>query len=86
MAIGEIDPMIFSYLTQEHLDKISEYIDDPMTATWFSEDKSKANRLMTLIRIASIESQPGKKMSKKDICSQNAALNRARRAKHRSKG
>lgn len=44
------------------------------------------NRLMTLIEVASIKSQPGKKMSKKDILSQNAALNAARRAKYGTKG
>lgn len=114
MSVNEVDPVIFSFLTQDHMDQISSYMEDPMTATWFSEDKSKPNRkiitseqiyywmcaaqipfecqywhfnrLMTLIRIASIESQPSKKMGKKDIYSQNAALNRARRAKHKSKG
>lgn len=44
------------------------------------------NRLMTLIEVASIKSQPGKKMSKRDILSQNAALNAARRAKYGTKG
>lgn len=47
------------------------------------------NRLLTLIRICKIkEGQQGKngKMSKRDILSQNAALNAARRAKMHSKG
>lgn len=114
MSVDDIDPLVFSFLTQNHLNQISSYIEDPMTATWFKEDHSKPskqiitseriyywmcaaqipfecqywhlNRLMTLIRIASIESQPAKKMGKKDIYSQNAALNKARRAKHKSKG
>lgn len=37
------------------------------------------NRLMTLIRIASIKSQPSKKMSQADILRQNHAANLARR-------
>lgn len=110
----DVSQIVFSFLTQEHLNQISSYIEDPMTATWFKEDNSRPskqivtseriyywmcaaqipfecqywhlNRLMTLIRIASIESQPPKKMGKKDIYSQNAALNKARRAKHKSKG
>lgn len=44
------------------------------------------NRLMTLIEVASIKNQPPKKMSKRDIYSQNAALNAARRAKYGTKG
>lgn len=36
------------------------------------------NRLMTLIRICSIKNQPAKKYSKREIMSQNAALNAAR--------
>lgn len=44
------------------------------------------NRLMNLIRIASIEQQPPKKMSKRDVMSQNKSLNAARRARLHSKG
>lgn len=47
------------------------------------------NRLLTLIRICKIkEGQQGKngKMSRRDILSQNSALNAARRAKMHSKG
>lgn len=47
------------------------------------------NRLLTLIRICKVkEGQQGKngRMSKRDILSQNAALNAARRAKSHSKG
>lgn len=40
------------------------------------------NRLMTLIRVCSEKKQPPKKMSAKD----RASLNKARRAKHHSKG
>lgn len=44
------------------------------------------NRLMTLIEVASIKNQPSKKMNKRDILSQNAALNAARRAKYGTRG
>lgn len=44
------------------------------------------NRLMTLIEVASVKNQQPQKMSKKDIFSQNAALNAARRAKYGTRG
>lgn len=44
------------------------------------------NRLLTLIRICSIKNNPPKKMSKKDIYSQNAALNAKRRTIMNSRG
>lgn len=94
--------------------RISNYIEDPMTATWFTEEKNKPsktvitaeriyywmialnippqyeswhlNRLMTLIRVCNIENAPAKKKSKKEIMSNNAALNAARRKKLNSKG
>lgn len=52
----------------------------------FECQKWHLNRLMMLIRVASIEQQPPKQMSKRDIMSQNKALNAARRAKHGSRG
>jgi hypothetical protein len=39
------------------------------------------NRLLTLIRICNIKSKPAKKQSKREILSNNAALNAARREK-----
>lgn len=51
----------------------------------FDAEKWHLNRLMTLIRIYSIENDP-KKMSKKDIYASNRALNEARKAKYHSKG
>lgn len=44
------------------------------------------NRLLTLIRICNVKNQPAKKMSKRDIMSQNAALNAARRKSHNTRG
>ncbi|MBR2248045.1 MAG: hypothetical protein IJ880_13665 [Bacilli bacterium] len=44
------------------------------------------NRLLTLIRVCSLEQMPAKKMSPMSILSQNASLNKARRAALHSKG
>lgn len=44
------------------------------------------NRLLTLIKVCNIKSQPPKKRSKRDIMSQNSALNAARRKHLNTKG
>lgn len=44
------------------------------------------NRLLTLIRVCGIKNNPPKKRSKRDIMSQNAALNAARRKQLNTKG
>lgn len=44
------------------------------------------NRLITLIKLCEIKNSPGKKMSPKEIMTQNAALNAARRKKYNTKG
>lgn len=44
MTISQnVDPLTYMLLTEEHYKQISDYINDPMTATWFS-DKSKSKR------------------------------------------
>lgn len=42
MTISQnIDPNVYKNLTASNIEEINKYIDNPMTATWFSEDKSK---------------------------------------------
>lgn len=52
----------------------------------FECEKWHINRLMTLIRICDIKNRPAKKMGKREIMSQNAALNAARRKQMNTKG
>lgn len=106
--------LVYSALTNKHLEQIRNYISDPMTATtfpknngrpnrevvtaeviyyWmtslnipFSCEKWHLNRLMTLIKLCSVKSQPPKKMSRKDQMAQQRALNAARRKKYNTKG
>jgi hypothetical protein len=39
---GDIPDETFSYIPNEIYSQITDYINDPMTATWFKEDKSSA--------------------------------------------
>lgn len=52
----------------------------------FECEKWHINRLLTLIRICSIKSQPDKKMKGKDLARSNRSLNAARRAQHNTRG
>lgn len=109
-----VKPEVYFNLTPENIAQINAYIEAPMTATYFSQDKGKPsreqitaeliyywmiafnipfecqkwhlNRLLTLIRVCNIKSQPPKKMSKNEIMSRNAALNAQRRAMLGTKG
>lgn len=122
-----VDPNIYNLLQGPEFKKINDYISDPMTATWFNDNKPGSNgqsqqprrnnekitseliyywmisyqipfecqkwhlnRLLTLIRICNVKDsqQNGKngKMSKKDILSQNRALNAARRQRLGTRG
>lgn len=109
-----VDPIVYYGLTKSDLDTIKNYMEDPMTATTFSEvkkvgtggkkikskkittseeiyfqmaqlqipfscEKWHLNRLLVLLKIGKIKSQPPKKMSKSDIYSNNRSLNDARR-------
>jgi len=44
------------------------------------------NRLLTLIRVCSIKNSPPKKRSKREMLSERAALNQARKAKYNTRG
>jgi hypothetical protein len=114
---SNVDPLAYDNISVAHFRKIMEYIDDPHTATTFSNrygrkskrartitsellyfwmfangipkecEKWHLNRLMTLIRIFSIENDPdAKKMSRSAIYQQNRELNEARRAKYHTSG
>ena len=109
-----VDPNVYNYLTNKNIEEINSYIEAPMTATYFSQDKSgrisreqitaeliyywmiafnipfecqkwHLNRLLTLIKVCDVKNTPQKR-SAKEIMSQNAALNAARRKKFNTKG
>lgn len=52
----------------------------------FETEKWHLSRLMALLKIANDKSSPNKKMSKRDIMSDYARLNRMRREKYNTKG
>lgn len=39
-----VNPETYNFLTKENLSQINSYINAPMTATWFSEDKRKTEK------------------------------------------
>lgn len=39
-----VDPYVYTALTKENVEQINAYMDAPMTATWFKENKQKQNR------------------------------------------
>jgi hypothetical protein len=40
-----VDPKVYLFLTNKNYKEINDYVDSPMTATWFTEDKKgKPNR------------------------------------------
>lgn len=52
----------------------------------FECQKWHLNRLLALIKVCALKGDPEKKMSKKDVYSQNRALNEARRKRLNSRG
>lgn len=110
-----VDPHIYMFLTEKDFVEIDSYIQNPMTATWFSDNGVKQarnheqvtaeiiyywmismnipfecrkwhlNQLLTLIRVCSVKNTQPKKMSKREIQAQNAALNASRLARRNSK-
>lgn len=110
-----VRPEVYDHLTDTNIKEIYDYLEDPMTATTFSDKESKKfsrevitaeivyewmialnipfecqkwhiNRLITLIKVRSIKSQPPKKKSGQETTSYYAALNASRKKKHNTKG
>lgn len=110
-----VDPNVYYAIPATELEKLQNYIVDPMTATTITNHEQKRpgrevitaeilywqmaqlnidlewekrhlNRLITLIQVCAIKSQPPKKMSKREIAKQNKALNAARRKQHHTRG
>lgn len=110
----EVGMATISGLTSENMEEIKAYIENPMTATTFSDKNQRPsreiitneivyywmvaseipfecqywhiNKLLTLIRVCQLKSQPPKKMGKGATAKSNHALNAARRAKLGSLG
>ena len=110
-----VNPIVYGLIDRDSMKQITKYIEAPMTATTFYDDKKSKysreivtseliyywmvslqipfecqkwhlNRLLTLIKVCSIKSEPPKKMSTRDVMSRNAALNAARRKRLNTKG
>lgn len=103
-----VNPKVYAFITQEHIDQVSSYIDLPMTATTFKKTEPRLtnretitaeiiyywmialnipfecqkwhlNRLLTLVNVCNIKSQPPKRTNKRDILNNNRELNARRK-------
>lgn len=111
-----VDDLVYLALTPKNFKQITDYINDPMTATTITDrspskkasseqltaellyyymfqlnipmecQKWHLNRLLMLIRVCSIKSQPEKKMGRGEALRMQRDLSEARKAKLRSKG
>lgn len=96
--VEAINDYIAAPMTATHINKREHKINRETTTSellyyWmislgipFECQKWHLNRLITLIEVCSIKSQPPKKMSRGEIMRQNAALNAARRKKLNTTG
>lgn len=107
-----VPPELYANLTTDQIIKITSYIEDSHTATWFNEKQAGGkkgnkqiitaeiiyywmiannipwdpaerwhlNKLLTLIRVCSIENSPKKKQSKSEIVDEYRRIKAARRA------
>lgn len=41
---SKVDPLVFACLTEENMRDINDYMENPMTATWFNENKPTSSR------------------------------------------
>lgn len=39
-----VDPKVFKYMSMDNIQRVTEYIKDPMTATWFTDTKEQAKK------------------------------------------
>ena len=88
------DPMTATTFSKENnTSRNKEVITSELIYYWmiasnipFECQKWHLNRLITLIRVCGIKNAPPKKRNKRDIMSQNAALNAARRQQMNTRG
>ena len=100
-TIDKIDAYIDSPMTATKISKqnrsgggnIGEQVTAELIYYWmialnipFECQKWHLNKLITLIQVCNIKNTPPKKMGKRDVMSQNRALNAARRKRFNSKG
>lgn len=115
---NEVDPNVYRWIPDHVMNKILDYIKDPMSGTTIYEngligaqrnkretvsaeiiyywmialnipvefEKWHLNQLLTLIKVVNIKNSKEEKMDPKTAAKQRAALNKARRAKYKSKG
>lgn len=87
-------PMTATTITDNRMQKgRTEIVTSELIYYWMIENEIPfecqnwhLNRLLTLIRVCRVKNSDPKKMSKRDLMSQHAALNAANRAKYRSRG
>lgn len=110
-----VDPNVYGAITLAQQEQINKYLEAPMTATWFKENKNAKktkeivtaeiiyywmvslsipfecqkwhlNRLLTLVRVCNLKNAPPDKMNRRDILSNNRAINEARKQQLKTNG